>query len=98
MDWANLQSRHRSNIASYSFLIKRSGNEKERGCRYSDTCSDGTYYQATINGDPVEIIQDCSLCDIIRRAIEIYFTNFEPINCTRGRNNGGCGCGNLFGF
>ena len=63
----------------------------------TNTCSDGTYYQATINGDPVEIIQDCSLCDIIRRAIEIYFSNFEPINCTRGRNNG-CGCGNIFGF
>ena len=64
----------------------------------TNTCSDGTYYQATINGDPVEIIQDCSLCDIIRRAIEIYFSNFEPINCTRGRGGNGCGCNNIFGF
>ena len=62
----------------------------------TNTCGDGTYYQATINGDPVEIIQDCSLCDIIRRSIEIYFMNFEPIDCTRRRNYNGCN--NIFGF
>ena len=59
----------------------------------TNTCSDGTYYQATINGDPVEIIQDCSLCNIVKRAIEIYFSRLEPIYCNNN-NNGGCRCGN----
>jgi hypothetical protein len=59
----------------------------------TNTCSEGTYYQAAINGDPVEIIQDCSLCDIVRRAIEIYFNRLEPINCS-GNGNGNCNCRN----
>ena len=33
------------------------------------------YYQAFINTDPVEIIQDCNLCDTVRRAIQLYFQN-----------------------
>ena len=41
--------------------------------------------------DPVEIIQDCSLCDIVRRAIEIYFERLEPINCSGNKN---CNCRN----
>ena len=61
----------------------------------TNACSEGTFYQATVNGDPVEIIQDCSLCEIIKRSIEIYFQNFEPINCPGRRNNG---CNNIFGF
>ena len=60
----------------------------------TNNCSGTTYYQAFVNSDPVEIIQDCSLCDIVKRAIEIYFSRLEPINC-RGNGND-CGCRNNF--
>ena len=63
----------------------------------TNNCSGTTYYQAFVNSDPVEIIQDCSLCDIVRRAIEIYFQNLEPINCRSNNNgNGNCRCNNNF--
>ena len=56
----------------------------------NNSCSGLTYYQSFINSDPVEIIQSCSLCEIVRRSIEIYFQNLEPINCN---GNGNCNCG-----
>ena len=45
------------------------------------------YYQAFINTDPVEIIQDCSLEDIIRRSIGVYFNNLPQFDIN------GCNCG-----
>ena len=39
--------------------------------------------------NPVEIIQDCNLCDIVRRAIEIYFENIGLFN-GGGYNGNGC--------
>ena len=61
--------------------------------RTNNCCGQNTYYQATVNSDPVEIIQDCSLCNIVKRAIEIYFSHLEPIYCNNN-NNSGCRCGN----
>ena len=63
----------------------------------TNNCSTMTYYQAFVNSDPVEIIQDCSLCDIVRRAIEIYFERLEPINCS-GNNNCNCRNNNFLGI
>ena len=58
-------------------------------------CNNMEYYQAFINTDPVEIIQDCDLCDLIARAIETYFANVLGINT----NGNGCGCHyNTFGL
>lgn len=54
----------------------------------SNTCTGLNYYQAAINTNPVEIIQDCSLCGIIANAIELYFENMEPVNCGNTKNNG----------
>ena len=51
------------------------------------------YYQAFINTDPVQIIQDCNLCDLIRRSIAIYFDNLEEIDTYSS-----CGCGRRNGF
>lgn len=50
-------------------------------------CNNMQYYQAFINTDPVEIIQDCNLCDCIRRAIAEYFNNTPIVNT----NNNNCG-------
>lgn len=50
----------------------------------SNSCMNLTYYQAVVNTDPVEIIQDCNLKCIICRAIELYMKN----------NPCGCGCQN----
>lgn len=44
-------------------------------------CNNINYYQAFINTDPVEIIQDCNLERIIRRCIEYYFKNFTCPTC-----------------
>ena len=56
-------------------------------------CNNMEYYQAFINTDPVEIIQDCNLCNTIARAIELYFANIPTINtlnnCYNQRNNFG---------
>ncbi len=57
-------------------------------------CNNMEYYQAFINTDPVEIIQDCNLCDIIARAIAAYFENTPVIHT----NNCGCNQRNSFGF
>lgn len=64
-------------------------------CRISireNCCNNMEYYQAFINTDPVEIIQDCNLCDIIARAIAMYFENTPAIstgNCCTTRNSFG---------
>ena len=50
-------------------------------------CNNMRYYQAFINTDPVEIIQDCNLEDIIRRSIGIYFNNLPAFDVN------GCNCG-----
>ena len=55
-------------------------------------CNNMEYYQAFINTDPVEIIQDCNLCNIITRSIEAYFANTGFL----GNNN--CNCRNTFGL
>lgn len=53
-------------------------------------CNNMEYYQAFINTDPVQIIQDCNLCDIISRAISTYFDNTGYTNtCGCNRNCNG---------
>ena len=52
-------------------------------------CNNMEYYQAFINTDPVEIIQDCNLCDTVRRAVEIYFANIGLFD-GGGYNVNGC--------
>ena len=47
-------------------------------------CNNMEYYQAFINTDPVEIIQDCNLCDTVSRAIQIYFQNISFFNGSSG--------------
>ena len=59
-----------------------------------NSCNNMEYYQAFINTDPVEIIQDCNLCDIIARAIATYFDHTPVINT----NNCTCNRRNSFGF
>ena len=60
-----------------------------------NSCTGLVYYQAFVNTDPVQIIQDCSLCSIIARAIQAYFADLEPIDCG---NYNSCGRNNFFGF
>ncbi len=55
-------------------------------------CNNMEYFQSFINTDPVQIIQDCSLCNIISRSIETYFDNTNLLNNTN------CGCRNNFGL
>ena len=55
-------------------------------------CNNMEYYQAFINTDPVEIIQDCNLCNIISRSIDTYFANTNFL----GNNN--CNCRNGIGL
>ena len=50
-------------------------------------CNNMEYYQAFINTDPVEIIQDCDLRNIITRAIGTYFTNVPTMNTNCCRRN-----------
>ncbi len=57
-------------------------------------CNNMEYYQAFINTDPVVIIQDCNLCDIIARAIATYFDNTPTIHT----DNQCCNRRNSFGF
>ncbi|MGM9971440.1 MAG: hypothetical protein ACI35W_03460 [Anaeroplasmataceae bacterium] len=52
----------------------------------SNSCMDLTYFQAVVNTDPVEIIQDCNLRNTICRTIELYMRN----------NSCGCGCSRTF--
>lgn len=57
-------------------------------------CNNMEYFQSFINTDPVEIIQDCNLRDIIARSIETYFNNLSTFN----NNSSSCCCGNSFGL
>lgn len=56
-------------------------------------CNNMEYFQAFINTDPVQIIQDCDICNIIARAIESYFDNTGLFNM-----NNNCNCRNTFGL
>lgn len=56
-------------------------------------CNNMQYYQAFINTDPVEIIQDCNLCDCISRAIAEYFNNTPTVNTNNNNCNGRTGFG-----
>ena len=47
-------------------------------------CNNLEYFQSFINTDPVQIIQDCNLQNIIERSIETYFSN------TLGNMSGCC--------
>lgn len=49
-------------------------------------CNNMEYYQSFINTDPVEIIQDCNLKQIIRRSIEAYFDNNSSFFSNNGCN------------
>lgn len=52
-------------------------------------CNNMKYFQSFVNTDPVEIIQDCNLEDIIVRSIETYFNNNSFGNgCNNCCNNG----------
>ncbi len=48
----------------------------------TNACMGVTYYQAVVNTDPVEIIQDCNLKNTVCRCIELYMKD----------NACGCGC------
>ena len=50
----------------------------------TNCCNNMDYYQSFINTDPVEIIQDCSLEDIICRSIAHYMNSI--CNATTTRN------------
>lgn len=54
-----------------------------------NSCNQIEYYQAFINCDPVQIIQDCDLQSCISRAIAIYFECIPTISCQS------CGCSGL---
>ncbi|MBQ3253209.1 MAG: hypothetical protein IJA65_01515 [Acholeplasmatales bacterium] len=58
----------------------------------NNCCNNMEYFQAFINTDPVQIIQDCNLEQIISRSIEAYFDNisFNTFNNSCGCNS----CGN----
>ncbi len=62
----------------------------------TNACMGLDFYQAFINTDPVEIIQDCSLEHIIERAIYIYFENAPSIDCNSCSST--CKCNKTFGF
>lgn len=55
--------------------------------RRENACSGLAYYQAAINTDPVQIIQDCDSENTIRRCIIEYFNDLPCINCSNE-----CGC------
>lgn len=62
----------------------------------TNACSGLDYFQAFINTDPVEIIQDCDLENLIQRAIEAYFDNAPDIDCdgqSRQNDNRSNRCG-----
>lgn len=46
-------------------------------CKKDNKCMQFDFYEAQVYTDPVEIIIDCNLCQIIKRALEIYI---EAIN------------------
>ncbi len=53
-------------------------------------CNNMEYFQAFINTDPVQIIQDCDLCNIIARSIATYFDNISTIDTGNNNDNGTC--------
>ncbi len=57
-------------------------------------CNDMEYYQAFINTDPVQIIQDCNLEQTVIRAIEAYFDNIPSLDT----NSSQCCNRNFFGL
>lgn len=62
----------------------------------TNACSGLDFFQAVINTDPVEIIQDCDLENLIQRAIEAYFDDFPDIDCdgqSRQNDNRSSRCG-----
>lgn len=64
-------------------------------CKKENSCMQFNFYEAQVYTDPVQIIIDCNLCDIIRRALELYTealngTDFGR-SCNRNRNS-------FFGF
>lgn len=54
-----------------------------------NSCNQIEYYQAAINTDPVKIIQDCSLRDLLCRCINWYFDDATLPNCNTNRRNFG---------
>ena len=54
-----------------------------------NSCNQIEYYQAAINTDPVKIIQDCSLRDLLCRCINCYFDDATLPNCNTNRRNFG---------
>ena len=60
-------------------------------CRKENCCSEFEFYEAMIYTDPVQCIIDCSFCEIVRRAVEIYV---DDIDLNTG-NQRRCG---FFGF
>lgn len=60
-------------------------------------CNNMEYFQAFINTDPVEIIQDCNLEQTIIRAIEAYFDNIPTID-TGNNNDSRCCNRSVFGL
>lgn len=53
----------------------------------NNCCNNMEYYQSYINTDPVMIIQDCSLENIICRSIADYMNNINGTSCSS--NNSG---------
>lgn len=51
-----------------------------------NTCNQIEYYQAAINTDPVAIIQDCSLRDLLCRCITCYFNDVSLPSCNNRRS------------
>lgn len=54
-----------------------------------NSCNQIEYYQAAINTDPVEIIQDCSLRNILCRCIRQYFNDIDLPSCGNNRRTFG---------
>lgn len=64
-------------------------------CKKRNNCMQFDFFEAQVFTDPVVFIIDCNLCQIIKRAIEIFLdevedTNFKNSSC---RNNN-----SIFGF
>ena len=57
-------------------------------------CNNMEYFQSFINTDPVQIIQDCNLEQIITRSIENYFDSINNMNI----NGNGCCNRSCFGL
>lgn len=53
-----------------------------------NSCNQIEYYQAAINTDPVQIIQDCSLRDLLCRCITCYFNDVSLPTCNTSNRTG----------